>query len=222
MKKSGFTLAEVLITLAIIGVVAALTIPTVVKNYQKTQTVVKLKKAYSAIFQAYNNSQAENGAYETWDKGIDIGTEEYFNKYWKPYFKIEKTCSTGVSCGYKNNSPWVKLDGIDTGYSINTSVIGLSFITTDGVLYRIRVSNSSGASEASNIIVDLNNSKGPNMLGKDTFFFERTKNGILPYGYSESVSNINSSCSEETKSGFYCAAKIMKDGWEITDSYPWN
>jgi prepilin-type N-terminal cleavage/methylation domain-containing protein len=49
IMKQGFTLAEVLITLAVIGVVAALTIPTVVRNYQKTQTVTKLKKTYSAM-----------------------------------------------------------------------------------------------------------------------------------------------------------------------------
>jgi prepilin-type N-terminal cleavage/methylation domain-containing protein len=68
-KNSGFTLAEVLITLAIVGVIAALTIPAVVKNYQKTQIISKLKKVYSAINQAYNMSQAENGMYQTWDKG---------------------------------------------------------------------------------------------------------------------------------------------------------
>jgi prepilin-type N-terminal cleavage/methylation domain-containing protein len=47
--NKGFTLAEVLITLAIIGVVAALTIPSVVKNYQKTQTTAKLRKAWATI-----------------------------------------------------------------------------------------------------------------------------------------------------------------------------
>ncbi len=217
----AFTLAEVLITLAIIGVVAALTIPSVVKNYQKQQTVVKLKKAYSVLNQAYNNSQAQNGSYDTWDKGFDIGTEEYFDRYWAPYFKIEKVCSTGVACGYKNNSPWVTLKGADSTYSINTNVLGKSFISTDGILYRIRIANSSGTTEASNIIVDLNNSKGPNMLGKDTFFFERTPKGILPSAYASSKSTINSNCSREVQSGMYCAAKIMYDGWEIKDSYPW-
>ncbi len=76
MIKKGFTLAEVLITLAIIGVVAALTIPTVVRNYQKQQTVVKLKKVYSVLNQAFNNSQAENGMYQTWDIGQYQGAEE--------------------------------------------------------------------------------------------------------------------------------------------------
>ncbi len=221
MTAKGFTLAEVLITLAIIGVVAALTIPSVVKNYQKTQTVTKLKKAYSVISQAYNNSQAQNGSYDTWDKGFDIGTEEYFDRYWAPYFKIEKICSTGAVCGYKSNYPIVDLSGAETSYSVHTSVIGKSFITTDGILYRIRVTTSSGAEEASNILVDLNNSKGPNMLGKDIFFFERTAKGILPSYYSSTQATIDTNCSKGPGKGICCAAKIMRDGWEIKDSYPW-
>ena len=44
MKKIGFTLAEVLITLAIIGVVAVMTIPTLIANYQKKATATKVKR----------------------------------------------------------------------------------------------------------------------------------------------------------------------------------
>ena len=50
--KNGFTLAEVLITLVIIGIVAALTIPSVINNYHKKQVGVKLKKFYSVMQQA--------------------------------------------------------------------------------------------------------------------------------------------------------------------------
>ena len=49
--KFGFTLAEVLITLGIIGVVAALTLPSLVTNYQKQVTVNKLKKFYNGLEQ---------------------------------------------------------------------------------------------------------------------------------------------------------------------------
>ena len=45
MNNKGFTLAEVLITLGIIGVVAALTLPSLITNYQKKQIVAQLKKA---------------------------------------------------------------------------------------------------------------------------------------------------------------------------------
>jgi prepilin-type N-terminal cleavage/methylation domain-containing protein len=64
MQKPAFTLAEVLITLAIIGVVAALTIPTVVRNYQKQETITRLKKAYSALANTTNLAMAEYGPLE--------------------------------------------------------------------------------------------------------------------------------------------------------------
>ncbi len=64
--KRGFTLAEVLITLAVIGVVAALTIPVVVRNYQKTQTVVKLKKVYTTLANTTNLIISQDGAVKNW------------------------------------------------------------------------------------------------------------------------------------------------------------
>jgi prepilin-type N-terminal cleavage/methylation domain-containing protein len=62
MVKKGFTLAEVLITLAIIGIVAALTIPAVVKNYQETQLKAQFKKQYSVLTNVINQVNLENGA----------------------------------------------------------------------------------------------------------------------------------------------------------------
>src|SRR5574344_866092 len=66
-RKKGFTLAEVLITLGIIGVVAALTIPTLIGNYEKTLFANKFKDSFSILSQAVNLSQAENGPLEDWD-----------------------------------------------------------------------------------------------------------------------------------------------------------
>lgn len=60
-KKFGFTLAEVLITLGVIGIVTALTLPSVVANYQKQKTVSFVKKFYNEINNAIKLSVAENG-----------------------------------------------------------------------------------------------------------------------------------------------------------------
>ena len=60
-RKIAFTLAEVLITLGIIGVVAALTLPSVIQNYKKQVTVTQLKKAYSVLGQVVQKSIADNG-----------------------------------------------------------------------------------------------------------------------------------------------------------------
>ena len=66
MNKYAFTLAEVLITMGIIGIVAALTIPALIANYQKQVTVDRLKKSFSVISNAFVTSQYENGDMNSW------------------------------------------------------------------------------------------------------------------------------------------------------------
>jgi prepilin-type N-terminal cleavage/methylation domain-containing protein len=182
--KKGFKLSEVLITLAIIGVVASLTNPAVVKNYQKTQTIAKLKKAWTTINQAYNQSQAQNGMYQTWDKGFDIGAAEYFNRYWKPYFKLQKICTSYSDCGYKSITPWKHTNGNTNTTNFVNLNSRVTFLTTDVILFVIFASGGTlvpGESvERSSIIVDLNGSKEPNVLGRDLFYFIRTNKGIMP------------------------------------------
>ena len=96
--KSAFTLAEVLITLAIIGVVAVMTIPTLISDYQKQVTVTKLKVTYSTINQALRLSAIDNGPVSNWDRNIlvkDVDwtydeTLDWFNKYLAPYLRYSK------------------------------------------------------------------------------------------------------------------------------------
>ncbi len=220
MNKEAFTLAEVLITLAIIGVVAALTIPSVVKNYQKTQTVTKLKKAWSSINQAYNMSQAQNGMYQTWDSAFDIGATEYFNRYWKPYLKVAKICNTYQECGYKTVTPWKTLNGDHTSMHVVAPSVRTTFLTPDGILFVIFSTGGDSTVAYYNVYVDLNGSKEPNQLGKDLFYFIRTDKGILPECYNNAMTTINSSCSRNS-GGACCAAKLARDGWEMKESYPW-
>src|SRR5574344_186397 len=65
-RKKAFTLAEVLITLGIIGVVAALTIPTLIQNYQEKAIVTKLKQSMSLFNQAFKMAELENGPVTDW------------------------------------------------------------------------------------------------------------------------------------------------------------
>lgn len=61
MNRKGFTLAEVLITLSILGVVAAITIPNIIQQYQKRLTITKLQKAYATLEQAAGNIAINTG-----------------------------------------------------------------------------------------------------------------------------------------------------------------
>lgn len=83
--KKAFTLAEVLITLGIIGIVAAMTLPTLIGKYQKKQTVTQLKKAYTEISQLLKMSELDNGSMEYWD--YTMSGQDFYNLYIKPYIK---------------------------------------------------------------------------------------------------------------------------------------
>ena len=102
-RRAAFTLAEVLITLGIIGIVAAMTIPTLISNYNKRQTVTKLKQTYSILSQALTMAQVKEGDTSTWDVGGIYGTstddpnfssreatEKFVSKYLIPYVKVSK------------------------------------------------------------------------------------------------------------------------------------
>ncbi len=228
--KKGFTLAEVLITLGIIGIVAALTMPNLINNYQKHITIVKLKKAYSLLSQVVEHAVADYGEIKNWDKqynGKDTDPENYFNKYWKPYVKITKSCVDRYmqnkvkykSFGYKEPFPiyggaWLSLNGSTTS---NTLVIytGLDFLTIDNMLIHV--------GEDDNIIVDINGPAGPNRAGRDAFWFsiDKAKNKIIPLAlyYSEEECGVKSQAG--VGGGYTCADKIIKDGWKIKEDYPW-
>lgn len=82
--KSGFTLAEVLITLGIIGIVAALTMPALIVHHRKSVAETRLKKFYTNINQAIILSEAENGDRKSW--AYDSASEEAFEKTYNTYF----------------------------------------------------------------------------------------------------------------------------------------
>ncbi len=108
-KYIGFTLAEVLITLGIIGIVASLTIPMLIQDYRNNVAETRLKKFYSTMNQAIALSINDNGDVETWDyfnyeiRDKDENTinrtydiDKSFQKYLAPYLKIVDKKETTV------------------------------------------------------------------------------------------------------------------------------
>ena len=90
--KKAFTLSEVLITLGVIGVVAAMTIPAVINKYKEHVTVNKVKKFYSMISQAFLMSVKDNGYANEWSVENEQNsiTAKQIAGYFKPYLKIIK------------------------------------------------------------------------------------------------------------------------------------
>lgn len=106
MKKTAFTLAEVLITLGIIGIVAAMTIPTLIqKNFEK-QTVTKLRETQSILAQTLRMAEEEYGDPTGWGIKNDEASAIKIANYLKPFFKIATDCGTKdtkYACVTKNS-----------------------------------------------------------------------------------------------------------------------
>lgn len=170
MIKKGFTLSEVLITLAIIGIVAVLTIPTFVKTYRKKVFASKIVKVVSQIqdaitsemtaeqttdltqtrmMQANSCSDAANGVCEA-------GMGYFFNKYFK---LSKKTCATNdcYASSYKTKSG-----------GAGGAISGTCVQTIDGVtlcwLYN-------SPHHHVDLFIDVNGPEDPNIVGYDAFYF---------------------------------------------------
>lgn len=173
--KFGFTLAEVLITLGIIGIVAALTIPGLITKCKEMQYRVTYKKVYSSLNQAMKYAQEDDGVDLTLGNTISLPNSsggvtlctsnvgEIF-KYLSRYYKSTTTC-------FDNNADkcWVCEKG-ESGYTPNGAPDWLgcqkasyAFIDANGVAYYL-YSNSEFP-----ILIDVNGNRKPNQLGRDRF-----------------------------------------------------
>lgn len=217
--RRGFTLAEVLITIGIVGVVSAITIPTLIKNYQKKQTVVKLQKAVSILNQAYRMSFDEVGEPAN---DMTITAKKYFLTYWQPYLKGVTYCSSGILCGYKENAPATTLKGAYVNIFFSPIDNNRTmFMTPEGFIYLMFFPKAS-SSYSRRIFIDINGGASPNVFGKDLFVFylNPSGKGIIPWGSSYNKGTMDTRCSE----GSYlnaCAEKIRRAGWKIDKTYPW-
>ncbi len=161
--KNAFTLAEVLVTLGIIGVVAAMTMPTLMNSTNHKELEAGLKKAYSALSQAAIFVKEDLGIglkqrYATYDGTSYPHAEEIANAFYAQ-LKVAGTCKykTGSVRNYSKttNSPYV-----DLGTPYPTKAVA------DGMCLDVRVNGGN-----INISVDVNGTKRPNVLGQDIFFF---------------------------------------------------
>lgn len=183
--KKAFTLAEVLIALVIIGIIAAITIPLIVADSQKQEKISRLKKIQTTLGGLILRSEVDNGPMNTWLMGSEIGDvrKDYWNVYFKPYFSSVRLCEDVYDCGYKYSLSYSKWQ--DVSWNVTTSTTRLLFILADGtvVFYPISTTNAQGQpSYVEKVYVDINGPKEPNTYCKDVFPFKRDyqKNSIVP------------------------------------------
>jgi len=179
----------VLITLAIIGVVAAMTIPTLVAKYEVKQTVTALRKFQTTMNQAYLRIVAEEGSANQWDVTTneslyDVRHSVLFEKF-RPYLRVSKDCIHGPGCF--GEGTYKKIDGKDAkDWDGTYAWYKVSLADGMSVLFHSRgtlASQYGNTTEHGTILVDINGKKSPNTMGKDMFTFMITNNGIVPYGH---------------------------------------
>lgn len=245
MKKFGFTLAEVLITLGIIGVISALTTPVLIQNTGTAQVGPKLAKAVSAFEIANQNMMMEAGA-ETLDGAnafvgdSDDDVVNYINnlsKYMKmSYYKeIEGgQVYSDMLKNYNNESPST---GAPDSYSeYVTGALDHYGLSKDGFLYAIHPVDDSGDVTLSVyqrfrglVVIDINGLAKPNKIGRDAFVFAMYADGSLkPIGGNgwSSDDELNSAynwysgssdkCNEEAvTSGWTCAGSVLENSQKV-------
>jgi prepilin-type N-terminal cleavage/methylation domain-containing protein len=220
LKSKGFTLAEVLITLLIIGVVASLVIPAIVNDTQNEELNTLLKKNYSAFVDAARLMMLDNGGNLT---GVFLSELDMYNKFGN-YIVFSKICPAGsTECFYAGTNTWKNLYGADGSYdhtATNTGVIN-NGSTVRFTYESSGCSTSHGAGSLAEfscgyVEIDVNGYKKPNVMGRDIFFFWITKTGVYPNGIPKDVrSNWDMYCDKTSSagnSGRGCAAKILGGG----------
>ena len=211
----GFTLAEVLITLVIIGVIAAMTIPTLMNKTNNQELVSKLKKEYSTFSQATNKIISDYGMPRGDIGGWASSAEAVYNLY-KENLNISKDCGSGTECFEKmtsGNTFYRYLKGTNYYHSKFASSDSFAVILADGaqVLFVNNRTDCSRNEYSTNNIcneiwVDINGEKKPNQWGRDMFIFALKENGLFPAG----CDGDSSDCTKNGN-GWSCACKVIKD-----------
>ena len=209
--KKAFTLAEVLITLGIIGVISAMTIPTLIHKYKNDEYIAGMKKSYSVLAQATAQALHDLGL-EKFASGTTDGTTAIRNA-----MKCVASGGPGVQTGFTNATSCILPDGqaITLGYksSNNTVIYGAAFVDTNGT----------------------GTNKRPNLYGKDRWAFLITVDGrVIPagntisndegqaYTYGDTLVNVNNNytvCTNNNAGTFAtaggCAGRLVRDNWHI-------
>ncbi len=224
----AFTLAEVLITLGIIGVVAAMTMPSLITAKQEKATISTIKKNYSIFANALLMAQNDNGELYTWGITKDADGLNLVSSNLKPYLKIIEDCGVGEKsdCAPGDNGKFKDLTGRKRTEDFSSNDY-YSFRLNDGTAVAIQLKTKaeciSSESSCMNFYIDTNGKKYPNTLGKDIFYFAGYGNGKLrAAGIDHSPSETGWAAQEGWFTTAWAMYKENLDYLRCPDKLEWN
>ena len=207
MKKNAFTLAEVLIVMAIIGVVATVTLPNLSNNTSDIENVAKVKKTVATLQTAFDMAKEKYGEdLSTWiaDDTTAADQATRFGSRISQYLSVSRSCGVNANQGCFSSS---NISGI----SGNSSV---SSIDKSGTLYKLVLNDGTSIAigSARSVYVDVDGpNKGYNTFGRDIFLIPFTTDGNVSLAAPTSFGSktyINSFC-RSGLSPAYCTAWVM-------------
>ncbi len=227
-KFRAFTLAEVLITLTIIGIVASMTIPLVTASHKKIEYSAKLKKFYNTMAEVIE--QAELDYNVPFGKFVLLPSttknKEFFETYLASYIKYTKIASSGTT-NFK--------DPANENKTIAASSKPVIYLD-DGTSFLIYSAAEYDSKYGCRILIfDVNGDGNPNEINRDQYFFhfcgdlktDNTTKAVSFLGLYPSVTSNRSTLLNACKQNYddykiygYCTALIKLDGWEFKDDYP--
>lgn len=227
----GFTLAEVLITLGIIGIVSAMTIPNLISKHNKRTIETRLFKIHSTILQGIRMAQAnsdsnfnlDNLAQDTTTSTSSFSWEKsraVFEEYFSPVFKVVHRYPKGTQFRVYSADGSTEVGQID----YNSYIVTLTDGTTIGFV-------KAGNSERFYIDVILNPNRKKLISGRDTFFMLYDTDGFGNFSFKTlgayDKENYKKYCaSHEARPAaaiypsYFCTTLIFKNNFKIPDDYP--
>jgi hypothetical protein len=194
-KSKGFSLAEVILTMTVVGCIACLTVPSLIYNVEDKLLRTGWKEAYSVLNQVNAKALSDLGGDFT---GVFSDRSDFKNKM-KGYFSYSKECEDNQSDGKCWPSPYYKMNG--TPVSMNNVP---ALVLSNGMFIRFYMDpGGTGTNcqetayyttgECGMYEVDVNGFKSPNKFGRDIFFAHVLENRIRPVGVAETT-NIWRNC----------------------------
>lgn len=207
--KKAFTLAETLITIGIIGVVAALTLPTLIQNHKNREVETKLAKFYSTVNQAITMAEANYGDKIYWYKDGNDKTKrhEWFKTYVFPYMKIVK---------------YEQVSGGTSGIMVYYLEDGSAFSSINGGnINRDWLYWPNGPEKCPNNDAYTGICRFWFYFCPDSSDLSNKDKGIEPWTVGNTPEEYLEDC-KNSKFRYACAAVIQANGWKIPKNYPYK
>lgn len=197
MKKKGFTLPEVLITVVVIGIVAAMTIPTLVENYHYKTYSTKIKKSVYEFSSAVDMFITEEG--KTSLSSTSMFVNDGLDKFMTNKFNVIKTCSNSPNGCFAASYTSINGSGNNGSFSCSKS-----YTLADGSAVCLTVGNNK---KEATLYIDINGTEPPNMGGRDMFSFKIDDKGAV------NDSAVNESTCKGSSTGDSCFSLLRDRGF---------